>query len=180
MVSVAYRGLRHLGNQRLRETQRQVLQWTAQREFPFQNIRLEPVAVACALHYRSARRTFTAHKQGDADQTLVSGDRDFPRCTVFHDIEHRDDAGGREIHVVHMAAGLAQRPSQWHRDEFQIGQQARVIQRGQGRKKMVLLRAGSRRAFGRAPDRDWIRFFPPSLTGFISPKASILAVRTRF
>jgi hypothetical protein len=38
-----------------------------------------------------------------------------------------------------MAAGLVDRPSQRHRYEFQVRQQARVIRRGQGGEKMVLL-----------------------------------------
>jgi hypothetical protein len=39
MVPVAHRGLRHLRDQRLRVTQRQMLQITAQREFASQNTR---------------------------------------------------------------------------------------------------------------------------------------------
>jgi len=61
MVPVAHRGLRHLRNQRLRVTRRQMLQITACCEFSFQNTRPEPAAVASALHHRTARGAFPAH-----------------------------------------------------------------------------------------------------------------------
>jgi len=46
----------------------------------------------------------------------------------------------REIYVTQMATGLVDRPSQRHRCEFEIGEQARVIVGWQGREKMILFR----------------------------------------
>src|SRR5664279_2807150 len=88
---------------------------------------------------------------------MVADDRYFRRGAVFHDVEQRDDAGGREIQVAYVAAGLVDRPSQRHRDEFQIGQQARVVLYGQGRENMVLLR-GMRRSHRLRVLTAWARY----------------------
>ncbi len=87
MVPVAHGGLRHLRYQRLRIAQRQMLQMTAQREFPLQNTRPDPIAFARALHDRPAGSAFASHEQRNAHQPFVAGNRDFRRCAAFHHVE---------------------------------------------------------------------------------------------
>jgi hypothetical protein len=55
MVRVAHRGLRHLRNQRLGVTQRQMPQIAAQREFPFQNTQAPRIATSEAMLVATAR-----------------------------------------------------------------------------------------------------------------------------
>jgi len=86
------------------------------------------------------RRRFTAHEQGDADQTLAAADRDFRSGAVFHYSEQRNKTAGREIKVADVATGFLDRPFQRHWREFQIVQQARVVLVGQGRENFVLSR----------------------------------------
>jgi hypothetical protein len=139
MMAVANRRLRHLGNQRLGEAQRQVLQLPAEGEFAFQHAGAQAVAVTRALNHRTAGSTLAAHEQGDSDQAFVTGDGDFGRGAAFHHIEQRDDTGGGKVHVTLVAAGFIDRPAQRHCYRLEVGQQARVVNGRQRSDQIVLL-----------------------------------------
>ena len=137
-MAVAYRRLRHLGQQRLGVAQQQALHRTGVEELVLQQRPFQPVAVAGALHDRAAGRGFAAHEQGNTDDSLVADDGDFGRSAIRHDVEQGNDGGGGKIDVAHLAAGLIKRLGERHRDQFQIGQDASVLVRRQGGKKVVL------------------------------------------
>ena len=89
--STSARGLHHLRNQRLGIAQQQMLQRTAAFELGFQYFSGQAVGLARTLHDSPAGCAFATHKQGNADDSLVTHNRDFSRRTVFHDIEQGDD-----------------------------------------------------------------------------------------
>ena len=83
-------------------------------------------------------RGLATHEQGDADDALVADHGDFGRCAVFHDVEQRHDGGGGEIDVAHRNTGFANGVAQRHRDQFQMGEQARIFVRREGGEQVIL------------------------------------------
>jgi hypothetical protein len=83
------------------------------------------------LHDRPAGGRLTAHEQRDADDTFIAGDGNFRRRAIFHDIEQRDDRGGRTIHVAQGNTRLVEHRTQGHFDVFETRQPALQIGLGQ-------------------------------------------------
>jgi hypothetical protein len=78
-----------------------------------------------------------AHEQGDAHRTIVADDRDPRRSAVFHDMEQRNEAVGRKIHMPLRAALFVDSPPERHRHKLQVRQQALVVRRRQCSKQPV-------------------------------------------
>src|SRR5438045_1277926 len=115
MVAVAYGGLRHLRDQRLRVAQQQNLQGAATFEFLLHDRSPQPVALAAALHNGAARRRLAAHEERDPDYAVVADDGDLGRSAVLQYIEERNDRATREIQVALGTARFVHRRSKRQR-----------------------------------------------------------------
>src|SRR6202790_3165297 len=102
MMPIAYRRLRHLGDQRLGVAQQEVHGRSETPELILEQFGLEQESVPGALHHRAARRGLAAHEQRDAEDALVAYDRDFSGCAILHDIEERKNGGGGEIDMAQL------------------------------------------------------------------------------
>ncbi|MNE97546.1 hypothetical protein D3C80_1959150 [compost metagenome] len=76
-MTIAHRGLRHLGNQCLGITQHQQQQFAVTVEFVLQALPGQAVGVAGALNDRAAGRAFSTHEHRDAHQAFVTHHRNF-------------------------------------------------------------------------------------------------------
>src|SRR6202521_59477 len=74
MMPIAYRRLRHLGDQRLGVAQQEVHGRAETPELILEQSGLEPESMPGALHHRAAGRGLAAHEQGYAENTLVTYD----------------------------------------------------------------------------------------------------------
>src|SRR6202521_577599 len=141
MMPVAYRRLRHLGDQRLGVAQQEVHGRSETPELILEQFGLEPESVPGALHHRAAGRGLAAHEQGYAEDTLVAYDRDFSGCAILHDIEERKNGGGREIDMAHLNPGFVEDLAKPHRHQFQMGCQPLVGAGRKGIQQMILMGA---------------------------------------
>ena len=124
----------------------------------------QPVGVSGALHDRPTRGGFTAHKQCDADESLVADDRNFCRRAVCQDVQQGHYGVGWKINVAQPVAGLIQDLAERHRDEPQVRVKSLPLGGRQRGQQVILLRivdwAGHR---GRARARDRARAGPETL-----------------
>ena len=91
MVAIADGGLRHLGDQRLRVAEKQMLQRASELELGLERFGSQAVGAAGALNDGAAGCGLTTHEQRDAHQTFIADDRDLCRRSVFHDVQQRHD-----------------------------------------------------------------------------------------
>ena len=68
-------------------------------EFLLHEVRFEAKPVAGALHDCPTRGGLAAHKQGNADDALITDNRNFGRGAILHDVEERDDRRRWKIYV---------------------------------------------------------------------------------
>src|ERR1700738_2187279 len=121
MMPVAYRRLRHLGDERLGVAQQKMHGRSETPELILEQFGLEPESVPRALHHRAAGRGLAAHEQGYAENTLVTYDSDFSGRAILHDVEQRKDGGGGEIDVAQLDPGFIENLAELHRYQFEMG-----------------------------------------------------------
>src|ERR1700722_13462383 len=114
MVAVANRGLRHLSDEGLGITQQQMQHGTGTIEFPSQKLRIESKTLTCTLNDCTAGSGFTSHELGYPHDALIAYEGNFRGRAIFHDIEQRDDGGGREVHMAQDGARLVHHLGKWH------------------------------------------------------------------
>src|SRR6202158_5835276 len=121
MMPIAYRGLRHLCDQRLGVAQQEVHRRTETPELILKQSGLEPESVPRALHHSAAGRGLAAHEQGYAQNTLVADDGNFSGRAILHDVQQRKDGGGGEIDVAQLDPGLIEDLTELHRYQLEMG-----------------------------------------------------------
>jgi hypothetical protein len=138
VMPVTCAGLEHLRNQRLRVAQQQALDRPAAVEFLLEDRCRQAVTMPGSLHHCRARRGVAPHEQRNAQHSFVADAGNFGRYAGFHDVEHRNDRGGREIHVRELAPRLVERVAEQHRHGFERGCEPREFCRGHGGEQVVL------------------------------------------
>src|ERR1700676_2047953 len=139
MMPIAYRRLRHLGDQRLGVAQQEVHRRTETPELILEQFGLEPESVPGALHHRAAGRGLAAHEQGYAENPLVTYDSNFSGRAIFHDVQQRKDGCGGEVDVAQLDPGFIEDLAELHRHQFEVGCEPRVVAARQRRKQMILM-----------------------------------------
>ena len=138
VMPIAHRGLGHLRDQRLGKAEQGSLQrCTPAAEFRAHHARLDAVGARGGLYDRSRRRRFAAHEHADAHYTLVADDRDLSGGAVFHGIQKRNDAAGREVEVRQLTPGLEDRLAQGKRHGLQVGAQPAQVRLRQRREELI-------------------------------------------
>src|SRR5580693_5176415 len=108
MMAVTNSGLCHLGYQRLGISQQQELHISISMELLCQSFTDQSVGVASALHDCAARRGFTAHKERDANQPVVTDHCNLRSGSIFQSVEQRNDAICGKINMSKRSAWLVQ------------------------------------------------------------------------
>jgi hypothetical protein len=137
MVPVADGRLRQLCDQCLRVAQ-QEMQHRCTIEFVLDRLRFQAIALAGALHDRTARRRFAAHEQGDADDAFIADHGDLGRGAVLHHIQQRDDCCRRKVDVTKHAARFVEHLAERQVDPFELGFPALPFGIRQSREQLVL------------------------------------------
>jgi hypothetical protein len=140
VVPVANRGLHHLRDQRLDIAQKHAGRAAAFAELGKDGAGLDAVRKSSNLHDSLAGGRFPAQQQRDSHASVIADDRKLRRVAVPQDIEQRNDARDREIHVVHLGPGLVQHRAERQPGEGHVRQQSLEILRGERGEKTVLLR----------------------------------------
>src|SRR5579863_10520 len=144
----------HLRDQRLGVAQQQAQERAGPPKLIFQQLGPQAIPVPGALHDRAAGGGLTAHEQGDAEDPLITDDRNFCRRTVFHNVEQRNDGGRRKIHIAQLDARLVEDIAEFQRHELQMRGDPLVILCGEGIEEMVLAWAVARQAHLRGSVRE--------------------------
>src|ERR1700682_3506300 len=182
MMPIAYRRLRHLGDQRLGRAQQEMHGRTETPELILKQIGLEPESVPRALHHRAAGRGLAAHEQGYAENTLVTYDGNFSGRAILHDVEQRKDGCGGEIDIPQLDPGFIEDLAELHRYQFEVGREPLVGAGRKGIQQMILMGAVARRCSHWRPHsrvrttlyrlrgaacRLRLRYFRPSGSSFV-------------
>jgi len=138
MMPVTHCRLCHLRQQSLGITEQETLHRTCAIELVFQKVTLQPIGMASTLHNSPARRGFSPHKQGDADDSFVSDHGDFGRRAIFHDAQKGYDRVGREIDMTHLRVWLVNHVTKHQRYQFQMRRETVLFFLRQGGKEVVL------------------------------------------
>jgi hypothetical protein len=94
--------------------------------------------MAGALHNGSAGGALSAHEQGYPYDSLIADDGDLSGRAILHDVQKRNDTGGREVNVAHRNTRLTDRVPQRHRHELQMGKQPLAFFFREGLKQEIL------------------------------------------
>ena len=107
--------------------QEQTLKRAAPRELILKHLCLHPEGPAGALHDGAIGHGVASHEECDADQPLVTCHAHLGGRAVLHQVEQRDEGGGREIDVALPPAGFIDDLAEREGDVPQVRQEALIF-----------------------------------------------------
>src|ERR1700683_1788158 len=120
MVTIAYRCLRHLGDQTLGIAKQEMHHGSAPLEFLQHETSRYPKTLASTLDECPARRRATAHDKWQTDNAFVPDDRDLRRGAAVHHVQERNNRRGWKVHMRHFTTGFVDHRAKRHVRGFKI------------------------------------------------------------